>query len=90
MSNCQPYAVKNAYGCIGKRSQVHKQTHTASSSDEAVCVCLFYYVRIRCKRLITFFLSIAFLIVAVTGILLVAYVEGPGSSIGLWHYKLGI
>ena len=44
----------------------------------------------RGKRLITFFLSIAFLIVAVTGILLVAYVEGPGSSIGLWHYKLGI
>ena len=46
--------------------------------------------RVTCKRLITFFLSIAFLIVAVTGILLVAYVEGPGSSIGLWHYKLGI
>ena len=44
----------------------------------------------KSKRLITFFLSIAFLIVAVTGILLVAYVEGPGSSIGLWHYKLGI
>ena len=31
--------------------------------------------RVTCKRLITFFLSIAFLIVAVTGILLVAYVD---------------
>ena len=39
---------------------------------------------------ITFFLTILFLTVTVTGIFLIAYVEGANSSIGLWHYKLGI
>lgn len=39
---------------------------------------------------ITFFLTILFLPVTVTGIFLIAYVEGANSSIGLWHYKLGI
>lgn len=41
-------------------------------------------------RRVTFALSVCFLAVAVTGILLVACVEGANSSLGLWHYKLGI
>lgn len=42
------------------------------------------------KQLTTFILSIFFLTVTITGILLIAYVKGPNTSIGLWHYKLGI
>lgn len=42
------------------------------------------------RRRVTFALSVCFLAVAVTGILLVACVEGANSSLGLWHYKLGI
>ena len=39
---------------------------------------------------ITFALSMLFMVVVVTGIGLLACVEGPNSSTGLWHYKLGL
>ena len=42
------------------------------------------------KHCITLSLSILFLIVAITGILLISYVKGANSPIGLWHYKLGL
>lgn len=42
------------------------------------------------KSRTTVTLSIVFLIVVVTGILLIAYAEGANSVIGLWHYWLGI
>ena len=42
------------------------------------------------KSRITFTLSVIFPIVAVTGILLLAFVDGANSDVGLWHYKLGI
>lgn len=42
------------------------------------------------KHWIILLLSIFFLIVAVTGIWLIAFVKGAHSSIGLLHYKLGI
>lgn len=42
------------------------------------------------KRWINFLLLVLFLIVAVTGILLIASVKSAHSSIGLLHYKLGL
>lgn len=42
------------------------------------------------NRWITSFLTILFLIVAVTGIILLLCIEGANSPIGLWHYKLGL
>lgn len=42
------------------------------------------------NRWITSFLTILFLIVAVTGIILILCIEGANSPIGLWHYKLGM
>lgn len=39
---------------------------------------------------ITFALSMLFMVVVVAGIGLLACVEGPNSSTGLWHYKLGL
>lgn len=42
------------------------------------------------KRWIIFILSILFLIATITGILLIACVEGANSHIGLLHYKFGI
>ena len=40
--------------------------------------------------LVDLFLSATFLTVTVTGIMLLAYVSGANSGIGLWHYRLGI
>ena len=42
------------------------------------------------KSKTTLFLSATFLTVTVTGIMLLAYVSGANSGIGLWHYRLGI
>lgn len=42
------------------------------------------------KSRITLALSAAFLVVTVTGIILIAYVDGANSAIGLWHYKFGL
>ena len=42
------------------------------------------------KSPMTLALSAAFLIVTVTGIVLVACVDGANSAIGLWHYKIGL
>lgn len=42
------------------------------------------------KSRMTLALSVAFLIVTVTGIVLMACVNGANSAIGLWHYKIGI
>lgn len=41
------------------------------------------------KSKVTVVLSIVFLAVSVTGIVLLG-VNGPNSRIGLWHYKIGI
>lgn len=42
------------------------------------------------KSRITLALSAVFLIVTVTGIILIACVDGANSAIGLWHYKIGL
>lgn len=41
------------------------------------------------KSRVTAGLSVVFAVVVVTGIILLG-VEGPGSSVGLWHYRLGL
>lgn len=42
------------------------------------------------KSRITLALSVVFMVVAVTGIVLLACVDGANSAIGLWHYWFGI
>lgn len=42
------------------------------------------------KSRMTMALSVVFLIVAVTGIVLIACVDGVNSAIGLWHYRIGL
>lgn len=42
------------------------------------------------KNRIALALSVLFSLVAVTGIILLVYVNGANSSVGLWHYKLGL
>lgn len=42
------------------------------------------------KSRMTLALSVVFLIVVVTGIVLLACVDGANSAIGLWHYKIGL
>lgn len=42
------------------------------------------------KSRITLALSFVFLVVTATGIVLIACVDGANSTIGLWHYKLGL
>lgn len=42
------------------------------------------------KSRMTLLLSAVFLIVTVTGITLMACVDGPNSAVGLWHYRLGL
>ena len=42
------------------------------------------------KSWMTLTLSVVFLIVAVTGVVMIARVDGANSAIGLWHYWLGI
>lgn len=39
---------------------------------------------------VTAILSIVFVLVSVTGIVLLAAIEGANSGFGLWHYRLGI
>lgn len=46
--------------------------------------------RFRNKSRITIALSFLFLFEVITGILLLAVVEGGGSSIGYWHYIIGL
>lgn len=42
------------------------------------------------KSRMTVALSIMFLIVSVTGIVLLVWIDGANSAIGLWHYWLGV
>lgn len=42
------------------------------------------------KKWVTALLTVIFLTVAVTGIILLVGVEGADSRLGLWHYKLGL
>ena len=42
------------------------------------------------KRKAVLLLSIVFLLAVVSGILLVCFVDGANSSLGLWHYRIGI
>lgn len=42
------------------------------------------------KSPITLILSILFLIEIVTGIILVFFINGGNSSVGMWHYRLGL
>jgi len=42
------------------------------------------------KSKITFALSLLFLILIITGIILVIFIDGGNSAIGLWHYRLGL
>lgn len=42
------------------------------------------------KSRMTLALSVVFLIVAATGIVLIACVDGANSAIGLWHYWIGL
>lgn len=46
--------------------------------------------RVGNKSRITILLSLIFLFEVVTGILLVAVVEGGGSAIGYWHFIFGV
>ena len=39
---------------------------------------------------VTALLSCIFLLVVFTGIILLSAVEGEGSAIGLWHYRIGL
>jgi len=42
------------------------------------------------KSRITLALSIAFFIAVITGVVLIACVDGTNSPVGLWHYRLGL
>ncbi|NDW10124.1 DUF4405 domain-containing protein [Dysgonomonas sp. 520] len=42
------------------------------------------------KSKTTVFISVLFFILTMTGILLIFFIDGANSSIGLWHYKLGL
>lgn len=44
----------------------------------------------RRKNRITLALSAVFLIEVISGIVLIAWVDGPDSSVGLWHYRFGL
>lgn len=39
---------------------------------------------------VAFSLSILFLVLTITGIILILFVGGANSSIGLWHYRFGL
>ena len=45
---------------------------------------------VRHKSKITLSLSILFLILTITGVILILFVGGANSAIGLWHYRLGL
>lgn len=42
------------------------------------------------KSRVTLILSLLFLIEITTGIILVFFIEGGNSSVGMWHYRLGL
>ncbi|MDH6308778.1 hypothetical protein M2451_001344 [Dysgonomonas sp. PFB1-18] len=42
------------------------------------------------KSKVTIVISILFVILVVTGIILVFFIEGGNSSVGLWHYRLSL
>ena len=42
------------------------------------------------KSRVTALLSIIFVAISITGILLIAVIDGANSGLGLWHYRLGI
>ena len=42
------------------------------------------------KSKVTLFLSVLFLLLVITGVILVLFINGGNSHIGLWHYRLGL
>ncbi|MDU1904815.1 MAG: DUF4405 domain-containing protein [Dysgonomonas sp.] len=42
------------------------------------------------KSKVTISISFLFLILTITGIVLVLFIDGGNSSVGLWHYRLGL
>lgn len=46
--------------------------------------------RIKNRSTITLLLSLSFILVAVTGVVLLTYTDGESSQIGSLHYKLGL
>ncbi|MBR5331915.1 MAG: DUF4405 domain-containing protein [Muribaculaceae bacterium] len=42
------------------------------------------------KSRVTAILSIIFVVISITGILLLAVIDGANSGLGLWHYRFGI
>lgn len=42
------------------------------------------------KSKVTIVLSVLFLMETITGIILILFLEGGNSSIGMWHYRLGL
>ena len=42
------------------------------------------------KSRVTLFLSVIFCVITLTGVALLAFIEGDGSSMGLWHYRVGL
>ena len=45
---------------------------------------------LRNKSRVTVILSIIFCVVTLTGVVLITFVDGANSSIGLWHYRVGL
>jgi archaellum biogenesis protein FlaJ (TadC family) len=42
------------------------------------------------KSRVTVIISLLFFILTITGIILVFFIDGGNSSVGLWHYRLGL
>ena len=42
------------------------------------------------KSRVTAFLSIIFVLISITGVILLVAVDGANSGIGMWHYRIGI
>ena len=45
---------------------------------------------IRNKSRVTLLLSVIFIVVILTGVALLAFVDGANSGMGLWHYRIGL
>lgn len=42
------------------------------------------------KSRVTLLLSVVFIVVILTGVALLAFVDGANSGMGLWHYRIGL
>ena len=42
------------------------------------------------KSRVTLLLSVIFIVVILTGVALLAFVDGANSGMGLWHYRIGL